>query len=614
MRILHLMTPSSRMMKTFVDTVQESFPHDDHVFYSTRPVPKSEKDFFSAENMIQMEGSGRREKLEHFINECDKADVIVWHGFLYPLRMMLLLYVKKSYLKKSVWIMWGIDLYNWKLPSKSPKALLSNHVNRVCRKNVRAAVALLDPDKEVYERMFPGGADCFVAPYPISYQSFVMMEQRRCCEPRKNGRINVQVGNNSHSFNNHNRALDDLAGLDEERVHYYFPLSYGDSSDWQGNKKNYRELLVSRATDMYGNRAHFLLKMMQQEEYTNYLWSIDVAVFDADRQNALGNMLKLLYMGSRVYLSPENPLYSFFLSKGIDVGNAREMKGMDLGTLCSGGDSSSAVNWIRDTYFPPNAIAKWGSIFDMFRNEKSVPAEPIERCALDKVKRFARKPDYISVSPYASSARRLPSDWRYAVLAGSDGGVTDVAQSVLESEPRWFLTGLLSGDVEFSGVGHDALCEYAKLEESSMVPSRVVPVLADYDGKERERNMKLISCDEVCLPQVEDTGSSEDERECDATDVTSFVSSRASVGYEVDMGDYCTILSGARIMPGCVLGEGVLVGDAHVGSMTSIGSFATIMPGAICGTGCRIGRFAYVGSGVVLPDGAVVEEGSVLTV
>ena len=64
---------------------------------------------------------------------------------------------------------------------------------------------------------------------------------------------------------------------------------------------------------------------MQQEEYTNYLWSIDIAIFDADRQNALGNMLKLLYMGSKVYLSPDNPLYAFFLSKGIAVFDARTL-------------------------------------------------------------------------------------------------------------------------------------------------------------------------------------------------------------------------------------------------------------------------------------------------
>lgn len=614
MRILHLITPSSRMMKTFADTVQEAFPQDEHVFYSTRPVPKSEEEFFDPENMIQMEGSDRWGKLSHFGSECDKADVIVWHGFLYPLRMMLLLYVKRSYLKKSVWIMWGIDLYNWKISSKSLKALISNHVNRVCRKKVRAAVALLDPDKEVYERMFPGGADCCVAPYPISYQSFFMMEQRRDCASRENGRINVQIGNNSHSFNNHNRTLDELQGLDSDRVHYYFPLSYGDSSDWQGNKKNYRGLLIERAADSYGGRAHFLLKMMQQEEYTNYLWGIDVAIFDADRQNALGNMLKLLYMGSRVYLSPANPLYDFFLSKGINVGNAREIKGMSLDDFCAKVDSARAVEWIRDMYYPPSAIAKWGPIFDLFRKDPVSPVEVSPDCDLNDVRRFCRKPACASVSPYASAGRRLPSDWRYAVLAGSDEGVNAVAQSVIESEPRWFLTGFLWDGVDPLCVPHDALCEYAMLAESAMLPSRVVPVLADYDGRKRKKRFDAIAAsEELCCSCVTESADV-DERERDGEAVSSFVSSRASIGYEVVMGDYCTIMSGARVMPGCILGDGVMVDAAYVGARATVDSFATIMPGAVCGSGCHIGRYARIGCGVVLPDGAVVPEGAILAV
>lgn len=599
MVILHLITPSSRMMKTYVDAIQQAFSSDEHLFYTTRHVPKSEESFFDADNMLHMDGRSRLEKIEHFKNRCRSADVIVWHGFLFPFRMMLYLYANRWILKKSVWVMWGIDLYNWKVPSCTPKALFMNHVNATCRKKVRAAVALLDPDKEVYEEMFRGGAPCYVAPYPISVRSFEMMEARRGARARKNGRINIQIGNNAHSFNNHHRVLDDLISLDQNSVHYYFPLSYGGAEDWNGNKADYRDRLIERAVDVYGERAHFLRRMMSQDEYTNYLWGIDIAIFDADRQNALGNILKLLYMGSKVFLSPESPLYGFFLSKGVTVHSARDISHMSKEEFYSVDESSHAVEWIMDTYYPSNAIRLWGPLLDLFRVGESVAAAPVEGGgSIGAIKRFKRKPDFLSVSPYVSSRRRLPSDWRFAVLVGDDGGLMPVAQSVFESEPRWFLCGSI-GEEEGRSLGeaHEALGYYASSEEVSMLPNRMAVVLAFSNGLERKKWFES------------HYGSALDD---EGDGGVSFVSSRSSVGFGVSMGRCCTVTSGSRIMPGCQLGDGVMIDAAHIGVDCRIGDFSTVQPGAICGAHCVLGSNVTICSGVVLPAGTTVADGSIV--
>ena len=351
MKILHMIAPSARMMKTYVDCVQVAFPDDEHLFYATKSIPLGEKEFFNDENMLHMSGDNRIEKMKDVKSHCEQADIIIWHGFLYPFRMMLFLYGYRKFLKKSIWVMWGIDLYNWRIPETNPKTWFINHVNKYCRKRVAAVVALLGPDEDVYRDTISKRTPCFVAPYPIGKRSFQMMEQRRNARRRLNGKTFIQIGNNAHSFNNHNDILDKIDHLDAENVEYYFPLSYGDEKDWHGNTASYQIDLIDRARCRYEDRAHFMRKLMPQDEYTDYLWNIDIAILDADRQNALGNILKLLYMGSKVFLSPENPLYGFFKGLEINVYNSKRIAEMQKEEFYGISDGNNAVQWIYDTYY-----------------------------------------------------------------------------------------------------------------------------------------------------------------------------------------------------------------------------------------------------------------------
>lgn len=600
MRILHLITPSSRMMKTYVDVVQEAYPRDEHYFYATRNIPKGERDFFSAENMIHMEGSTRFQRMKHFKEACDNADVVVWHGFLYPFRMMLFLYLCKSILAKSAWVMWGIDLYNWKTSSRTPKALLMNHINRVCRKKVKVAIALLDPDVEVYKRQFRGGAKVVVAPYPISYRSFELMEERRGASPRRGGGVNIQIGNNAHSFNNHFRVLEDLQGKDRDNIQYYFPLSYGDSKDWGGNSKNYAKTLISHVSELYGERAHYLLRMMDQEEYTDYLWGIDVAIFDADRQNALGNILKLLYMGAKVYLSPDNPLYSFFKQHGIEVLSTRDISSMTQESFLASVDNVRAVEFVREMYYPPLGISRWSAVFDVFRSGVEPAASNADMLASFKgqVSHFAFKKGYLPVAPYASTKKKLPQDWHYAILHGAISSVCSAAQAVMDCEPNWYLAGVTaeSGDLEFL---HAALAPSLAIHEAKMLTERSLIVPVDFDWNSRkDALMRVYGAMRICNGEGKPL---------------SLVSNSATVGFGCTFGFLSVVMPRSVVEPNVTTGISCILRDAVVGSFSVLGDYVTMMPGSVCGAGCQIGDGAFVDSGVVLPPETVVPAGAVIT-
>lgn len=585
------------MMRTFVESVQEAYPDDEHIFYVTKKIPLSEREFFDDENMIHMEGADRPEKVAHLSKYFDQADAIVWHGFLYPFRMMLFLYGRRQYLRKSIWVMWGIDLYNWKIRGASPKVLFMNHVNRYCRKHVAAVVALLEPDEEVYRRTIRSKTPCFVAPYPISFESFRLMEERRGAACRENGVVRIQIGNNAHSFNNHNRVLDAIAQLDDERAHYYFPLSYGDKKDWRGNKDSYKSELMERALEAYDTRAHFLHKMMPQREYTDFLWSMDIAIFDAERQNALGNMLKLLYMGNKVFLSENNPLYSFFLERGISVESTNSLADMTKEEFYAPTDSGNAVKWIHQTYFPPNAMKKWSGVFNALRPEAPIEAVEYESCGRGvPAHRFERKPNGLRLTPFCRSRLRLPKDWSFVVLFGCGDAFEVVAQSVNDSEPNMYLKGALVDNQTQIEEADRALpdgvetCGVADDVEGLVEGTIVVPTWRE--GARRRRDFDFIR-------------SARGE-------VGTVVSCNARIGFDVEMDEGVFVSSGSTVMPFSRLGTGVFVQQAHLGSNVEVGPFCTIRTGVICGDGVIMGEGCDIGMGAIIPENTILPAGTVV--
>lgn len=66
-----------------------------------------------------------------------------------------------------------------------------------------------------------------------------------------------------------------------------------------------------------------------------------------------------------------------------------------------------------------------------------------------------------------------------------------------------------------------------------------------------------------------------------------------SIGHDSRIGDFCTILPGARIS-----------GDARIGDRSLIGSNAFIAPGVSIGSDCRVDALSYVVQD--LPDGYIV--------
>jgi hypothetical protein len=128
---------------------------------------------------------------------------------------------------------------------------------------------------------------------------------------------NILIGNSNSIENNHLEIIDFFSKNSSyiERVgeiKYFFPLSYGDD-------EAYKNLINEKATSVFNNMYAPLLDFIAREKYVELLNSCSCAIFYHYRQQGMGNIIALLSLGSRVYLSLKNPAYLYLKRMGFSV-------------------------------------------------------------------------------------------------------------------------------------------------------------------------------------------------------------------------------------------------------------------------------------------------------
>lgn len=120
---------------------------------------------------------------------------------------------------------------------------------------------------------------------------------------------NILLGNSASFENNHVEAIDLLSKLDLNARKIICPLSYG-------NKK-YGQEVTNYAKYKFNDKFEPLIDFMPIEDYNKIISSCSVVVMNHLRQQAVGNIVIMLYFGAKVFLNKENPVYEFFINNGV---------------------------------------------------------------------------------------------------------------------------------------------------------------------------------------------------------------------------------------------------------------------------------------------------------
>lgn len=271
-----------------------------------------------------------------FLESLNHFDMVVLHC-MDAIKMEILALADNTV--KFVWIGWGIDYYDLITGDLNklllPKTLALNKNNFL----LNSYSTLRIKTKKMIKKYITGRyIDKFKLVNRINYFSPVLYEDYELVKsalpdfnaqyvPWNYGNLeddlikgyeeatitgdNILLGNSSFPSNNHLDIFDniDLIGLADRKI--ICPLNYGDY--------DYRKVVTLEGAKRFGSNFVPLNDYMSINDYVKLIKTCSLVVMGHLRQQALGNIIIMMYLGAKVFLDKNNPIYIFFNKESAHI-------------------------------------------------------------------------------------------------------------------------------------------------------------------------------------------------------------------------------------------------------------------------------------------------------
>lgn len=197
-----------------------------------------------------------------------------------------------DFLKRTIHKTTGIEMGH--------KQLFKSAMNKV-----KSCSMIIDEDFNLFKML--SGSKAKHVPFNYDYlENLVPIN----LEPYNQGQ-HILLGNSSSWTNNHLDAFPLLKDLHLYRadIKVYTPLSYGDEA--------YKKIIAIKGKTILGDQFVPMAEFLPLNEYTEILKKCSVAIMNHNRQQALGNIVLLIWLGMRLYLQESNPVSQFLKRLGI---------------------------------------------------------------------------------------------------------------------------------------------------------------------------------------------------------------------------------------------------------------------------------------------------------
>ena len=168
--------------------------------------------------------------------------------------------------------------------------------------------------------------------------------------------IRILVGNSAFIENQHIQAYEMLAHFAKENIEIISPLSYGGT-------KEYREEVIAKGKEIFGDKYKPLLMMMDNDAYHSYLFTkIDIGVFNNNRQQGMGNISALLRYGKKVYIRNDTPMWQSFNNHGYKIFDVDEIQTLDFANFLKFSPEQKKFNRELKNFVDP--ATQWTAVFN----------------------------------------------------------------------------------------------------------------------------------------------------------------------------------------------------------------------------------------------------------
>lgn len=122
---------------------------------------------------------------------------------------------------------------------------------------------------------------------------------------------NILLGNSASYTNNHLEIFEILKKFSLSDRKILTPLSYGGEF--------YRTEIIKRGKELFGYNFEPLTDYLNRDEYFKILQQCGIVIMNHYRQQAVGNVMVMLWMGAKVFLDDRNSLFHYLQRINISV-------------------------------------------------------------------------------------------------------------------------------------------------------------------------------------------------------------------------------------------------------------------------------------------------------
>jgi hypothetical protein len=306
MSILHLATPGV-IVNNFFPLIDDILHEGDHKLIGYH----KENFNLNLKNIQIINNKNRLHFIFNFFIYSFKAKKIIIHG-LSSGQLLIFLTLNPWLLSRCYWVIWGGDLYYKNFRPKNLKSNLFELMRKFIISRTGHFITHIKGDYELAQNWYSASGkwfECFM------YPSNLYKESPSISLPHEG--INIILGNSADPSNNHVEVLNKLKCHVEENIKIYCPLSYGNQS--------YAQEIADYGISHFGDKFIPLRDFMQLEKYSELLAEMDIAIFNHNRQQAMGNITTLLGMGKKVYIRREITTWKFLEYQKIKAFDANDI-------------------------------------------------------------------------------------------------------------------------------------------------------------------------------------------------------------------------------------------------------------------------------------------------
>ncbi len=309
---LHILGSGSMFTKAFYCMLAENFKKEDHCFLGHFP----QVDEYRKMNGCKIVQS-RSIWMPIYLN---RADHILVHG-LFNKTVILALALQPWLLKKCNWIVFGADIYSYKKKNKNLSDKIFEKLKLIIAPRIAYISTFTEGDWKLAKEWYHVKGINLKVSYPLASCNAELINDLYS-QKKEHKSVNILVGNSATVTNQHFQALDWLSFLKNEDIQIYLPLNYG-LEDY----KTYANKVILYAQKIFGDKKVIpLVDKLSGEDYLRFLNTIDVALFNNNRQQAMGNITQAVLCGAKVYIRKDTNMWEHYQKLNCFLENIEEIK------------------------------------------------------------------------------------------------------------------------------------------------------------------------------------------------------------------------------------------------------------------------------------------------